>query len=1283
MKVASLEVELLANLARLQQDMNDAKRIVGNASAEIARYAELAKNAFIGLAGAISAVSIAGALKQSLDYAEGLNKMAQKTGISVERLSELSYAAKMADVSQESLAKGLKGLNEYMVAASNPTSQQARLLKELGVNIKGDTLSAIGQLAKVYEQLPDGATKAALSTEIFKKAGQDMIPFLNQGEAGIAKLRDEARALGLTLSTETARQAEQFNDNIKAITASTGRFGIAVVNEFGPALVKASEAMKEALIDSGKLKAAWVGLGAIGAFLFTDEMLSQAQKQKKEMNELYETINKLAAVRAEEGGFLDRLLNADAMLDKKLAATRARLQALQAEVKASEEQAAREAKAAAERAAREQKEKEEKEKSLRDLLANQRAAADEVLKHNERLRQLDIKGWVEYVEQFYKASEEADLAMAKLDEERNKRESAFNKDQLAAIDKYREEQAKVLADLGQQVAAKQVEIDTFGMSKQAALDYSAALLEARAAQLSLDEATEAQIEAMRTQAQLMRDLAGKEGQLDLMQRQAKANEDSFKTVFDVLQGGFRAALQGAKSFGDYIKTGLKNALYELVARPFIVQIAASLTGASGQVVASALGGGGGAGGIGSMLGTAGSLVGSIGSMFGATSGYATSASTMAGLQSAGVFGGSSTATSMMGSLSAAGPYIAAALAAYALYQTFRDKGENPKYRLGFGSSAQGYASDSIFGAQGFLYAQGNDSQNQGFRDAQRGTAGLDALIARGMTPAQIAAATGRLNGVQGREFSFPKGDPTASEQLLLEYTKLKYSAVFQDLDKEFADYISNFTGKSEDLIKAIGEMAGVLDALSNTSIKGLTLDALRAFQAEGESLAQTFSRVTGAFDAYSKLFVPESERNQKLFEALADALKAQNAVLPSTREGYRALVDAQDLSTASGRELWQVLVNSAGVADTYYRALEAGTEVIEEQIKLINKEQELRIQLMELEGDSAGALAARREIELSTLDANSRALQLRIYHLQDEQAALERAAAASQRMANAVAGFNQAAGGRFPEYGRALAQARLDAALDKFATTAYATWTAGSATNTAVITSQVLANLRNGSLNPARALAYAQTQGPGAVEALTEVLNAYAAYEQATQQTTTAVSDLGRAASGAVDQMAGAIESLTKYLGGSLLSSLSPLTPSERLAEAERQYVENLMRAQRGDATAVAEFGAFRDAYLQEARSMYASSPEFTRIFGATYNQGAGLTAGAVGPLTGADMMRSTQSIVAALMDVQSQVATVTAAVDNLTAVTRQGDQANVNATNRVASVSAAAVAGTEAAVRA
>lgn len=848
-------------------------------------------------------------VKQSLDFAESMNKMAQKTGIAVEQLSELAYAAKLADVSQETLGKGIKNLNEYMVAANNPTSQQARLLKELGVNIKGDTLTAMQQLAKMYEILPDGATKAALSTEIFKKAGQDMIPFLNQGAESMRKMMEEARRLGLTLSTETAKQAEQFNDNIKTLQASTGRFGIVVVNEFAPALVKATEAMKEALLESGKLKAAWVGLGAVGAAIFTDDGLSAQQKVNREIKMLQERLAALNKEKLDGGSTLAIIANlgqegALDSLNNQIAVATRRLNELQGG-QAAEEQARKAAAARAkEEAERKEAEGKAAEERLRAKLAQQQAA-DEIAKHNEKLRQLDIKGWVDYADKVFEEADKLNTELAKLDDERNKLEEKYNEERLKAIDALAQEQAKVLDGLREQIEARQLEIDTFGMSKQASLEYAAGLLEARAASLSLDEATEAQIASLKAQAQLMRDLAGREGSLEAMQQQAKANEDAFKSVFGMLEGGFRAALTGAKSFGDYLKNGLRNALYELVARPFIIQIAGSITGASGQVMSSVLGNSFGAGG--GLLGSFGGLAGIGGSLASGLSGIGLNGigQFVGGLTGAisgpGLTGAAGMGSSAAGMLSAAGPYIAAAIAAYQLFQTFRDKGENPKYRLGFGSSANAYASDSIFGRQGFVYAEGNDAANQATRQFQQGFAGLDSYIARFLTSDQMQAAIGRLNGVQSREFSFPKGDPTASEQLSLEYLKIKYSAVFADFNSNLSATIANFSGKSEDLIKYIGEQVTAYEQLNammdavNAQIDGLNNNGL-------DALNKTLQSLTDNIDAAKEAFFAAKLANDPTKE-----VEAQKALMDAIMNRYnteRQLINqlaAQLDSVQSGR----------------------------------------------------------------------------------------------------------------------------------------------------------------------------------------------------------------------------------------------------------------------------------------------------------------------------------------------------------------------------------------------
>jgi hypothetical protein len=90
----------------------------------------------------------------------------------------------------------------------------------------------------------------------------NMIPWLNEGAAGFRKAADEAQRLGIVLDKETTKAAQEFNDNLKALKKSAESLGIAFLNTYSDGLVNATGAMKEALIEGGKLKALWVGLGA-------------------------------------------------------------------------------------------------------------------------------------------------------------------------------------------------------------------------------------------------------------------------------------------------------------------------------------------------------------------------------------------------------------------------------------------------------------------------------------------------------------------------------------------------------------------------------------------------------------------------------------------------------------------------------------------------------------------------------------------------------------------------------------------------------------------------------------------------------------------------------------------------------------------------------------------------------------------------------------------------------------------------------------------------------------
>ena len=152
-------------------------------------------------------------------------KLSQKTGVSVEALTALDYAAKLSDVSTEGLTKALQKPSVAMFDTQINGVEGSAALKALGVSatdVNGQirpTEQVLLDLADKFSAMPDGADKAALAVKLFGKEGLAIIPFLNQGREGITALMEEAQRLGLVMSEDVARASEVFNDNLTRLSA--------------------------------------------------------------------------------------------------------------------------------------------------------------------------------------------------------------------------------------------------------------------------------------------------------------------------------------------------------------------------------------------------------------------------------------------------------------------------------------------------------------------------------------------------------------------------------------------------------------------------------------------------------------------------------------------------------------------------------------------------------------------------------------------------------------------------------------------------------------------------------------------------------------------------------------------------------------------------------------------------------------------------------------------------------------------------------------------------------
>ncbi len=226
-------------------DSSNAVKAVERLRKELGSLDSIAKTAF-SLGGVISAAGLVAYTKSIIDAADALDQMSERTGVSVEDLGRLQYAAKLSGVESEQLGKSLQALSGEIVAAAGGSESAIAKFKRLGVSVQDTTTKQIRpanavllDLADAFSNLPEGAERSARAAEIFgAKLGGVMVPFLSQGRAGIQALGDEIERLGGLMTAETAKAAAEFNDNLDRLKTTSSAAGIAIANALLPTLNK-------------------------------------------------------------------------------------------------------------------------------------------------------------------------------------------------------------------------------------------------------------------------------------------------------------------------------------------------------------------------------------------------------------------------------------------------------------------------------------------------------------------------------------------------------------------------------------------------------------------------------------------------------------------------------------------------------------------------------------------------------------------------------------------------------------------------------------------------------------------------------------------------------------------------------------------------------------------------------------------------------------------------------------------------------------------------------------
>lgn len=149
--------------------------------------------------------------------------MSVRTGLSVEALSELRFAAGQSGASVEELEAGVRIMSRTLDDAAQGSRTAVDELARLGLSV--EDLAGLSQdqrfelFAERIAAIADPAERSAAAMGIFGRGGARLLPLMQGGARGIQELREEARRLGLTMSTEDAQAAEQFGDALSRLWA--------------------------------------------------------------------------------------------------------------------------------------------------------------------------------------------------------------------------------------------------------------------------------------------------------------------------------------------------------------------------------------------------------------------------------------------------------------------------------------------------------------------------------------------------------------------------------------------------------------------------------------------------------------------------------------------------------------------------------------------------------------------------------------------------------------------------------------------------------------------------------------------------------------------------------------------------------------------------------------------------------------------------------------------------------------------------------------------------------
>lgn len=255
--LADIAIKLSADMVDFENDMGRASRLAKKRGNQMKRDLTNALKA-ITAASLAAGGALAGMVKITANVGDQMQKLNQRLGVSTEFLSQMRHAADLTDVSFSGMTNSISKMSKSINDADNGLATAKRGLDSLGISLEHiktlDTESQFLLIADRLSKVQSQTVKTGAAMDIFGRSGTELLTLFDQGADGIAAMREEAAAFGLTISQDAANASAAFNDELTRMGARfqgmSETIGMAVI----PVLTGMLEQINSSEISSGAQK---------------------------------------------------------------------------------------------------------------------------------------------------------------------------------------------------------------------------------------------------------------------------------------------------------------------------------------------------------------------------------------------------------------------------------------------------------------------------------------------------------------------------------------------------------------------------------------------------------------------------------------------------------------------------------------------------------------------------------------------------------------------------------------------------------------------------------------------------------------------------------------------------------------------------------------------------------------------------------------------------------------------------------------------------------------------